>query len=488
MSIGTKTADYNNYFMALKGNYRKGTNRFRTILANPATAEEYSENLGGCCVVLGWPIGEDDRNSQDLLAMLKESTVISQSVLTWLGQWYSEYNQDADMMYSDAVRCAELEADPLMARAVSMDRIALGKLIVTLSGGDCADYADINAVVSSTEAMTAVAAAPAAMQALIVNADAITAAAASETAYQAIFANAEALGAVVASKPAMEAMIASPSALSAMVASEPVMQTIIGSSIALNAMVTSPVAMKAVAASSTAMAAIIGNSTALNAVVSSQTAMTAVAKAPVAMAAIWKNNTAVQKVQANSTAWATFTGASTSVMGKTVAILAGLNPDDYANMTTIAASSTAMTAVAASSTAMTAVAASSTAMTAVAASQTAMTAVAVSSTAMQAVANSQTALNALAASTTALDALYAKKKRMSGASKALSGKFIILEISSDNAFNTSQYGYATLSDGSKPNWNNYLGKYAYFKQYKKVATYMKNDTDSNDWIDYFQIA
>ena len=112
--------------------------------------------------------------------------------------------------------------------------------------------------------MTAVAAAPAAMQALIVNADAITAAAASETAYQAIFANAEALGAVVASKPAMEAMIASPSALSAMVASEPVMQTIIGSSIALNAMVTSPVAMKAVAASSTAMAAIIGNSTALN--------------------------------------------------------------------------------------------------------------------------------------------------------------------------------------------------------------------------------
>ena len=419
MSIGTKTADYNNYFMALKGNYRKGTNRFRTILANPATAEEYSTNLGGCCVVLGWPIGADDRNSQALLAMLKDSTVISQSVLTWLGQWYSEYNQDADMMYGDAVRCAELEADPLMARAVSMDRIALGKLIVTLSGGDCADYADINAVVSSTEAMTAVAAAPAAMQALIVNADAITAAAASETAYQAIFANAEALGAVVASKPAMEAMIASPSALSAMVASEPVMQTIISSSIALNAMVTSPVAMKAVAASSTAMTAIIANSTALNAVVSSQTAM----------AAIIGNSTALNAV---------------------------------------VSSQTAMTAVAASSTAMAAVAASSTAMAAVAASQT--------------------ALNAIAANTTALDALYTKKKRMSGASKTLSGKFIILQISSDNAFNTSSYGYATLSDGTKPDWSSYTAKYAYFKQYKKVATYMKNDTDSNDWIDYFQIA
>ena len=157
-------------------------------------------------------------------------------------------------------------------------------------------------------------------------------------------------------------------------------------------------------------------------------------------------------------------------------------------MTAIIGNSTALNAVVSSQTAMAAVAASQTAMAAVAASQTAMAAVAASSTAMQAVANSQTALNALAASTTALDALYAKKKRMSGASASLSGRFIILAISSDNAFNTSQYGYATLSDGSKPNWNNYLGKYAYFKQYKKVATYMKNDTDSNDWIDYFQIA
>ena len=115
-----------------------------------------------------------------------------------------------------------------------------------------------------------------------------------------------------------------------------------------------------------------------------------------------------------------------------------------------------------------------------------MAAVAASSTAMAAIAASSTALSAIAASTTALDALYAKKKRMSGASASLSGKFIILQISSDNAFNTSKYGYATLSDGSKPDWSSYLGKYAYFKQHKKIATYMKNDTDSDDWIDYFQ--
>ena len=133
-------------------------------------------------------------------------------------------------------------------------------------------------------------------------------------------------------------------------------------------------------------------------------------------------------------------------MGKTVAELAGLNPSGYADMNAIASSSTAMAAIAASS----------------------------------------TALSAIAASTTALDALYAKKKRMIGASASLSGKFIILEISSSNAFDVSKYGYATLSDGSQPKWSDYLAKYAYFKQYKKIATYMKNDTDSDDWIDYFQ--
>lgn len=105
---------------------------------------------------------------------------------------------------------------------------------------------------------------------------------------------------------------------------------------------------------------------------------------------------------------------------------------------------------------------------------------------MAAIAASSTALSAIAANTTALDALYAKKKRMSGAGASLSGKFIILEISSSNVFDVSRYGYATLSDGSQPKWSDYLAKYAYFKQYKKIATYMKNDTDSDDWIDYFQ--
>ena len=173
--------------------------------------------------------------------------------------------------------------------------------------------------------------------------------------------------------------------------------------------------------------------------------MAAVASSQTARAAIEKSQVAKDAIAASDMATAKYAVGA-----------AGLKPADYANMAAVAASQTAMAAVASSQTAMAAIAASS------------------------------IALSAIAASTTALDAIYAKKKRMSGASASLSGKFIILQISNDNAFDTSQYGYATLSDGSKPKWDSYKGKYAYFKQYKKIATYMKNDTDRDDWIDYFQ--
>ena len=253
----------------------------------------------------------------------------------------------------------------------------------------------------------------------------------------------------------------------------------------IDAVAASQVAMAAVAASQVAMTAVIGNATALNAVVTSSVAMTAIVKSPVAMAAMWRSDTAIKALQANATAWKTFTGATSAVMGKTVAILANLDPSGYADMTAIAASQVAMTAVIGNATALNAVVTSSVAMAAVAASQVAMAAVAASNTATKAIAASQTALNAIAGSTTALDALYAKKSRLTGASASKSGKFIILQISNDSVFNTSKYGYATLSDGSQPSWENYKGKYAFFMQYKKIATYIKNDTEGDDWIDYF---
>ena len=126
--------------------------------------------------------------------------------------------------------------------------------------------------------------------------------------------------------------------------------------------------------------------------------MAAVAASYVAVAAVYGSAVAVDAVKANETAWATLAGATSAVMGKAVAVLSGLNPDSYADMTAVASSSTAMTAIASSQTAMAAVAASQTAMAAIAASQTAMTAVASSNTARTAITNSATAKNALASS------------------------------------------------------------------------------------------
>ena len=332
--LGVNQLDFINYCNALKGNYRKGVHKMETLLENPTHAKEFAKNLGGVSVVLGTPVGKEDRNSETLRSMLLASDVANDAVYTWMGQYY-EFDS-WDELLGDEDRCKAMMTNELMWRALSASGVAMGKTVATLAGLSCSAYDDMSAVAASSTAMTAVA--------------------------------------------------------------------------------------------------------------SSQTAM----------AAIFRSSTALQVVQNNASAWAIFSNASSAVMGKTVAELAGLNPSGYADMNAIASSSTAMAAVASSQTAMAAIAASS------------------------------TALSAIAASSTALDAIYAKKKRMSGARASLSGKFIILQISDGNAFDTSQYGYATLSDGSKPNWGSYKAKYAYFKQYKKIATYMKNDTDSDDWIDYFQ--
>ena len=320
--LGVNQLDFMSYTAALKSNYRKGIRRMEAILANPTHAKEFAANLGGVSVVLGVPIELPDRNSDKLLELLLGSTVADDAVLTWMHQFY-EFT-DWDDLLSDSARCKEMANNPLIWRAAGGSKLAVGKSVATLAGLSCSAYKDIDAVAASSTAMTAVAASSTAM----------TAVAASSTAMAAIIANATALNAVVTSSTAMAAIIAN--------------------STALNAVAASSTAMTAVAASSTAMAAIVA--------------------APVAMAALWRSDTAIKALQANATAWKTFTGASSSVMGKTVAILAGLNPSSYADMTAIAASSTAMTAVAASSTAMAAVVNSTTACRAIESSATAIAA------------------------------------------------------------------------------------------------------------------
>ena len=303
--------------------------------------------------------------------------------------------------------------------------------------------------------------------------------------------------------------------------------------------------MAAIAANGTAMAAVAGNALLMHAITNSETAMQAISRSQTAMQRIANSTTAMDAIGGSRIArdavqaspyYNSCIKENDMAIAKLAVALANLESAGYSGMAGVAADSTAMTAVAASATAMTAVAASSvarnaisaspyydekikendmaiaklvvgfanlesarysgcagvaadsTAMTAVAASSTAMTAVAASATAMGKIAAVDAALSKLAASTTAMDALYARKKKLNGGSASKSGKFIILEISASNAFNTSKYGYATLSDGSKPDWSSYLAKYAFFRQYPKYATYMLNDTDSDDYIYYFDIA
>ena len=308
--LGVNQLDFINYCNALKGNYRKGVHKMETLLENPTHAKEFAKNLGGVSVVLGTPVGKEDRNSETLRSMLLASDVANDAVYTWMGQYY-EFDS-WDELLGDEDRCKAMMANELMWRALSASGVAMGKTVATLAGLSCSAYDDMSAVAASSTAMAAIA----------------------------------------SSQTAMAAVASSQTAMAAVASSQ--------------------TAMAAVASSQTAMAAIIANSTALNAVVSSSAAMSAVAASQTAMAAIFRSSTALQVVQNNASAWAIFSNASSAVMGKTVAELAGLNPSGYADMNAIASSSTAMAAVINSEAARTALVSSSVARKALKASSLAV--------------------------------------------------------------------------------------------------------------------
>ena len=234
--LGVNQLDFLNYTVALKGNYRKGVYKFRTILDNPSHAAEFATNLGGVSVVLGVPIDAPDRNSDQLLALLQASSVIDTATLTWLSQWYKDYADDWDTLAADITRCTEIVGNALMWRAASYGSVSVGKIIATLAGLSCASYADMDAVAASSTAMAAVAA--------------------SSTAMAAVIASPTALAAVVASQTAMAAVIASPTALAAVVASSTAMTAVAASQTAMTAVATSPTARNALYNSSTAKAAL----------------------------------------------------------------------------------------------------------------------------------------------------------------------------------------------------------------------------------------
>ena len=316
--LGTNQLDFMSYATALKSNYRKGIRRLEAILSNPTHAAEFAANLGGVSVVLGVPIGREDRNSDALLSLLLNSDIADDAVLTWMHQFY-EFTTWDDLMGNSA-RVQEMMNNPLLWRALGGSKKAVGKGVATLAGLSCVSYADIDAVVASS------------------------------------------------------------------------------------------------------------------------TAMTAIVASPTAMAAIWRSNSAVAAVQKNTTAWKTFTGATSAVMGKTVAILADLNPADYADMTAVAASQTAMTAVIGNATALNAVVSSQTAMTAVAASTTAMTAVEGSNAAVTALGNSPLKV------TDSGGYGNTSNKRT-----VRSGKAFVLSVTFGQTSNTGYYGnLSTFMLGSSP--------------------------------------
>ena len=196
--LGVNQLDFINYANALKGNYRKGVHKMETLLENPTHAKEFAKNLGGVSVVLGTPVGKEDRNSETLRSMLLASDVANDAVYTWMGQYY-EFDS-WDELLGDEDRCKAMMANELLWRALSASGVAMGKTVATLAGLSCSAYDDMSAVAASSTAMTAIASSQTAMAAI----------ASSQTAMAAIATSSTAMSAISASTTAINALKASP--------------------------------------------------------------------------------------------------------------------------------------------------------------------------------------------------------------------------------------------------------------------------------------
>ena len=238
--LGVNQLDFINYCNALKGNYRKGVHKMETLLENPTHAKEFAKNLGGVSVVLGTPVGKEDRNSETLRSMLLASDVANDAVYTWMGQYY-EFDS-WDELLGDEDRCKAMMANELMWRALSASGVAMGKTVATLAGLSCSAYDDMSAVAASSTAMAAIFRSSTAMTAVQNNASA-----------WAIFSNASS---AVMGKTVAELAGLNPSGyadMNAIASSSTAMAAVINSEAARTALVSSSVARKALKASSLAV-------------------------------------------------------------------------------------------------------------------------------------------------------------------------------------------------------------------------------------------
>ena len=304
--------DFSYYSHEFKDNYRKGVHRLRTILASRAQAQAFVSNAGGVAVVLGYEPDKPDKNAQELYALLMASPYIDDAVQTFLGSIYEAGAESQDVMYSDSARCLEILHDPVMARAAGAGAVSAGKWIAALAGQSCNSYRDITAVAASATAMTAVAA------------------------------NSPAVAAIFRTKTALDIVKNNQSAWATLVACTDGVLTPAVCDLAGIDPTDYADGMTAVAASETAMTAVAASETAIKAIAASYNGI----------AAIYSNATALAKWNAKPSAVSAIAGTSSVAIGKAAVKLAGLAPDNFADMAAVAASSTAMAAVAASDTVM----------------------------------------------------------------------------------------------------------------------------------------
>ena len=333
------------YRNAMKSNYRKGVHALRCILNNRKQAETFAGSLGGVSLVLG--VSQPDGNSEALRALLEGSAVIDQATLTWLGNWWPEQCDSWDTVAADQGRCNTIATDKLLWRGVGASPIGAGKILAGLVGQDSHNFAAMQAVASSATAMQAVAS--------------------SATAMQAVAASPVAIAAIYRSDVALSAVDSEVSAAATFYGADSVAM---GKAVVILAGL-DPAGyadMSAVAASATAMSAVAASATAMSAVAASATAMSAVAANYVALVALYSNAEALSTAQGTTVGAAALAGAGSVATGKAAVKLAGLDPDDFADMAAVAASSTAMAAVAASATARSALNGSSVARQALKAS------------------------------------------------------------------------------------------------------------------------
>ena len=286
------------YRNAMKSNYRKGVHALRCILNNRKQAETFAGSLGGVSLVLG--VSQPDGNSEALRALLEGSAVIDQATLTWLKNWWPEQCGSWDTLAADQGRCNTIATDPFLWERVGASPVGAGKILAGLVGQDSRNFAAMQAVASSATAMQAVAVSPVAIAA-IYRSDVALSAVDSEVSAAATFYGADsvAMGKAVVILAGLD-----PAGYAD---------------------------MSAVAASATAMSAVAANY--------------------VALVALYSNAEALSIAQGTTVGAAALAGAGSVATGKAAVKLAGLDPDDFADMAAVAASSTAMAAVAASATA-----------------------------------------------------------------------------------------------------------------------------------------